>query len=57
MSIDPQRVTLLALLALGPVGWFVIQREPLVGLSAGCVIVIAWSLHRMFGPINGQTSA
>lgn len=56
MTTDPRRYVLLALLALIPVALFALGRSALVILSAVCVLVIAWSLHAMFGPSEGPAS-
>lgn len=50
MSTDPRRLTLLALLALLPVAAFLLGRSTIAVLSAACVVLIAASLWRMFGP-------
>ncbi|MFB6359930.1 MAG: hypothetical protein ABEH59_01255 [Halobacteriales archaeon] len=55
MSTDPRRLTLLALLALLPVGAFLLGRSQLAVLSAACVLLIAGSLYHMFGPVEAPS--
>lgn len=49
MSTDPRQLSLLSLLALLPVGVFLLGRSSLAALSAACVLVVAGSLYKMFG--------
>lgn len=55
MSTDPRRLTLLGLLALVPVAAFVLGRSTIGILAAACVLVIAGSLYRMFGPAEAAS--
>ena len=56
MSTDPRRLTLLSLLALVPVVAFLLGRSTLAALSVACVLVIAGSLWRMFGPVGAPAA-
>lgn len=55
MSTDPRRLSWLALLALVPVAAFILGRSTIAVLSAACVLLIAGSVHRLFGPAQAAS--